>query len=80
MKNTGFVLLKVDLQLLIDLLVQAYNDGANFVDLHAENDGVRDILSLRTIEEYYKKEDEEHKKESVIKLSDDIIKLLINLN
>jgi hypothetical protein len=72
MKNNKLMLQKIPLGPFIDILINVYNQGADFVDIGGTPDGVEDTLYVSVKEEYFEEDIEESK------LSEDDLKLLLN--
>lgn len=53
------VLKKIPLKIFIDVLTNAYNNGADYIDLIGIPDEVQDNISVAIREEYFSKEEEE---------------------
>ena len=71
------VLKKIHLQSLIDMLVNVYNTGADFVDIEGCTDVEQDVIGIIIREEYFNVEDMKDEEE-YHSLSQDDINLLLN--
>ena len=58
MPDKPFILKKIPLLELIDVLSQAYNNGADYIDLIGAPDNKGDVIQVQVLEEYMIKEDE----------------------
>jgi len=72
MKKTNFVIEKVPLKAFIDILIEAFNSGANFIDILSVEDNTVGLLCK---ESYYSAE-EEGSLESITFNEDDVDQLI----
>ena len=76
---------KVPVKPLIEMLMEAYNNGLDFVDVVGSHDDVQDMLGLGFYEEYYSREQrkttyvELEEDEEEFKLSRDVLDQLTSL-
>jgi len=59
MKNTEFMLRKVPLETFIEILIELYNTGANFVDITGKLDGQEEVVAISVLQEYMESETNE---------------------
>jgi len=81
-EKDDFQVTKIPLEMFINLLVNIYESGANFIDLAAiiDEEEEKDTIKIGVRDDYYdddEEEDNETKPANVIKLSDDNINDLI---
>lgn len=76
MKNREFILKKIPLKEFIDILIEAYDDGIDFIDLMGKHDGGQDSIRIHAREEYYAPSGEDEIPESDI-ISEDYLSELI---
>ena len=81
-EKDDFQVTKIPLEMFINLLVNIYESGANFIDLAAivDEEEKKDTIKIGVRDDYYdndEEEDDETKPANVIKLSDDNINDLI---
>lgn len=57
-KNKEVVLRKIPLKIFIEVLTDAWNQGADFIDIIGQADEVQDNIGIAIKEEYYCKPDE----------------------
>lgn len=55
--NNEVVLKKIPLKILLDILTDAWDSGADFIDLIGTPDQVQDSIAIAVREEYYSKDD-----------------------
>jgi len=80
-EKDDFQVKKIPLEMFINLIVNIYESGANFIDLAAINDeeAEKDTIKIAVREDYYDNDEEEDDapKSANVKLSDDDINDLI---
>ena len=54
--NKEVVLKKIPLKILLDILTDAWDNGADYIDLIGTPDQVQDSIAIAVREEYYSKE------------------------
>lgn len=54
--NKEVVLKKIPLKILLDILTDAWNNGADFIDLMGTPDQIQDSIAIAVREEYYSKD------------------------
>ena len=57
MENKDVVLKKIPLRILLDILTDAWDSGADFIDLIGAPDKFQDTIAIAIKEEYYSKQD-----------------------
>ena len=75
MKKEKVVLKKIHLQSFIDILIDVYNGGAEFIDIVGIPDVEQDYIGITVREEYIESEDTHENQ-----LTKEIIKQLLNSN
>jgi hypothetical protein len=80
-EKDDFQVTKIPLEMFINLLVNIYESGANFIDLAAiiDEEAEKDTIKIAVRDDYYDNDDEEddETKPANVKLSDDDINDLI---
>jgi len=80
-EKDDFQVTKIPLEMFINLLVNIYESGANFIDLAAiiDEEAEKDTIKIAVREDYYDNDEEEDDapKSANVKLSDDDINDLI---
>jgi len=58
-KNKEVVLRKIPLKIFIEVLTDAWNQGADFIDIIGQADEVQDNIGIAIKQEYYSKSEED---------------------
>ena len=59
-KNKEVVLRKIPLKIFIEVLTDAWNQGADFIDIIGQADEVQDNIGIAIKQEYYSKSEEDN--------------------
>lgn len=59
MENNEIILRKIPLKILLDVLTNAWNDGADYIDIIGVPNEIQDNIGIVVTEEYYTKGDPE---------------------
>ena len=54
--NNEVILKKIPLKILLDILTDAWDNGADYIDLMGTPDQIQDSIAIAVREEYYSKE------------------------
>ena len=61
-KHPSIEIRKIHLETFIDMLVELYHRGINYIDIQASMDGIQDGITVMVKEEYFDNEEEQEEK------------------